>query len=162
MSRAPCDDLEDALHKMADSEVKSVVKELSGYLQQMRGLESDSTETKPPPISGVARTRSFDNGLVSRAWDPFAAIPDFHKHLRFGEPLDYWDHEPEVVEVHGNRAKIHCGSSYGIMFTHADIAPRNIRVRGDKITGVIDWGFAGWYPEYRECTRMFYWGNGCT
>ena len=39
------------------------------------------------------------------------------------------------------------------VFTHGDVAPRNIMVdeKNDfKITGIIDWELAGWYPEYWE------------
>lgn len=154
MSRVPGDDLEDVLHKMTDAEVKSVVKELAGHLQQMRRLSSDTSSgdgvKKPPPIGGVAGTRGFYNRLGSSRWGPFALMADF----RFGEPLDYWDHEPDVVAVHGKAE-----GTYGVKFTHADIAPRNVRVRGGKITGIIDWEFAGWYPEYWEYTRMFYPGE---
>ncbi len=35
------------------------------------------------------------------------------------------------------------------VFTHADIAPRNIMVDEQyRITGIIDWEAAGWYPDY--------------
>lgn len=34
------------------------------------------------------------------------------------------------------------------MFTHGDIAARNIIVRDRKIVAILDWEFAGWYPEY--------------
>jgi aminoglycoside phosphotransferase (APT) family kinase protein len=35
------------------------------------------------------------------------------------------------------------------VFTHADIAPRNVMVDEQKnITGILDWESAGWYPEY--------------
>ena len=35
------------------------------------------------------------------------------------------------------------------VFTHADIAPRNIMVDAQyRITGIIDWEAAGWYPDY--------------
>lgn len=159
MSKVPGDDLEDVLHKMTDAEVKSVVKELAGHLQQMRrlGREHDGgggDDEKPPPIGGVAGTRGFDNRLGSSHWGPFATVTDFHKHVRFGEPLGYWDHEPDVVAVHGKPE-----GSYAVKFSHADIAPRNVRVRGGRITGIIDWEFAGWYPEYWEYTRMFYPGE---
>jgi Phosphotransferase enzyme family len=37
------------------------------------------------------------------------------------------------------------------VFTHADIAPRNILVdESHRITGIIDWEKAGWYPRYWE------------
>jgi thiamine kinase-like enzyme len=38
------------------------------------------------------------------------------------------------------------------VFTHADLNPFNILVRGDDVVGIIDWEFAGWYPHYWEYT----------
>lgn len=34
------------------------------------------------------------------------------------------------------------------VFTHADLNPFNILLRGDKVVGIIDWEFAGWYLHY--------------
>ncbi|KAF2750670.1 kinase-like protein [Sporormia fimetaria CBS 119925] len=43
------------------------------------------------------------------------------------------------------------------VFTHADIAPRNIMFDPETqlITGVIDWEYAGWYPDYWEYATIF-------
>jgi hypothetical protein len=41
------------------------------------------------------------------------------------------------------------------VFTHADIAPRNIMVDEHRqITGIIDWEAAGWYPHYWEYANI--------
>lgn len=41
------------------------------------------------------------------------------------------------------------------LFTHGDVAPRNIMVNEDcLITGIIDWELAGWYPEYWEYANI--------
>lgn len=41
------------------------------------------------------------------------------------------------------------------VFTHADIAPRNIMVDDqNKVTGILDWEFAGWYPDYWEYAQI--------
>ena len=41
------------------------------------------------------------------------------------------------------------------IFTHADVAPRNILVDKDgHITGIIDWERAGWYPDYWEYANI--------
>ncbi|KAL9104784.1 MAG: hypothetical protein Q9163_000334 [Psora crenata] len=41
------------------------------------------------------------------------------------------------------------------LFTHGDVAPRNIMVNKDcRITGIIDWELAGWYPEYWEYANI--------
>ena len=41
------------------------------------------------------------------------------------------------------------------VFTHGDIAPRNIMVDEEhNITGILDWEFSGWYPDYWEYSQM--------
>ncbi|KAK2813821.1 hypothetical protein FQN50_000222 [Emmonsiellopsis sp. PD_5] len=41
------------------------------------------------------------------------------------------------------------------VFTHADIAPRNIMVDEEHgITGIVDWEWAGWYPDYWEYAQI--------
>ena len=42
------------------------------------------------------------------------------------------------------------------VFTHADIAPRNIMVdQTHHITGILDWEAAGWYPDYWEYINIW-------
>ncbi|KAI8996290.1 kinase-like domain-containing protein [Trametes punicea] len=48
-------------------------------------------------------------------------------------------------------AKRHC-----ICFTHADLHPGNILVKDGRLSGIIDWEHAGWYPEYWEYTMIEY------
>ncbi|CAL5872659.1 uncharacterized protein PFLUO_LOCUS6925 [Penicillium psychrofluorescens] len=49
------------------------------------------------------------------------------------------------------------------VFTHADIAPRNIMVdEQNNVTGILDWEWAGWYPdywEYAQILRPAFWGD---
>lgn len=41
------------------------------------------------------------------------------------------------------------------LFTHGDVAPRNIMVdESGHITGIIDWEQAGWYPDYWEYANI--------
>jgi hypothetical protein len=47
--------------------------------------------------------------------------------------------------------------TYEAVFTHGDIAPRNILVGNDlenPVIGVRDWESAGWYPPYWEYANM--------
>ncbi|KAF2846104.1 hypothetical protein T440DRAFT_492908 [Plenodomus tracheiphilus IPT5] len=44
------------------------------------------------------------------------------------------------------------------VFTHGDLNPFNVLVRGDKVVGIIDWEFFGWYPHYWEYTSAWF-GN---
>lgn len=167
MSQIPGDDLEDVLSKLSTAQVTSIVKELAGYLGQLRRLEppvpkhiasspdGEGREGTTPLIGGVGGVPGHDVRLGSSGWGPFRSLADFHTHLRFGEPLEYWEHEPAVMNVHSKD-----DGAYKLKFTHADIALRNIRVKDGKIAGIIDWEFAGWYPEYWEYTKMHYGGAG--
>ncbi|KAK2809705.1 hypothetical protein FQN50_003550 [Emmonsiellopsis sp. PD_5] len=63
---------------------------------------------------------------------------------------------------------IHCGGSRykdqlfdmlprssSSVFTHGDIAPRNIMVdERHHITGLVDWEYSGWYPDYWEYAQI--------
>lgn len=42
-----------------------------------------------------------------------------------------------------------------ITFTHGDLLPKNIMVKGTTITGIVDWGTGGFYPSYWEYCRMY-------
>ncbi|KAL2829273.1 kinase-like protein [Aspergillus cavernicola] len=45
--------------------------------------------------------------------------------------------------------------SYRSVFTHGDIAARNIMVDDDNnVIGILDWEFAGWYPDYWEYAQI--------
>lgn len=48
------------------------------------------------------------------------------------------------------------------VFTHGDIERRNIMVDECRVIGIIDWEYAGWYPdywEYAQIMRPAFWGN---
>ncbi|ETW74932.1 hypothetical protein HETIRDRAFT_332479 [Heterobasidion irregulare TC 32-1] len=42
----------------------------------------------------------------------------------------------------------------GFRFAHGDLLPKNIMVDGSKITGIIDWQNAGFWPDFWEYCRM--------
>jgi hypothetical protein len=185
MSQIPGDDLEDVVSKLNDGQITSIVKELAGYLDQLRRLEPPAAKdgstgstsahaegkeattttativatttgtTTPPLIGGVGGLPGHDVRLGSGSWGPFRSLADFHTYLRFGQSLEYWDDKPAVTAIHSKD-----DSAYKLKFTHADIALRNIRVKDGKIAGIIDWEFAGWYPEYWEYTKMHFGGAG--
>ena len=141
MTKISGNDLSEVMDKMSDAELKSIVKELSGYMMQLRRLEKD-IGGNTPAIGGVGGIPCFDTRIASIPFGPFATIANFHTCIRRKEPIECWEYEPNVMAVHGKPE-----GTYKLKLTHNDIAPRNIRVKHGKMTGIIDWEFSGWYPE---------------
>jgi thiamine kinase-like enzyme len=42
------------------------------------------------------------------------------------------------------------------VFTHADLHPSNILIDRGRLSGIVDWECAGFYPEYWEFTKLMY------
>jgi aminoglycoside phosphotransferase len=42
-----------------------------------------------------------------------------------------------------------------ICFTHGELRPHNILILNGRLSGLVDWGTAGWFPEYWD------YGGGC-
>ncbi|KAE8408866.1 kinase-like protein [Aspergillus pseudonomiae] len=54
---------------------------------------------------------------------------------------------------------------YQIVFTHGDLRPQNIIVNHGNISGIVDWEFSGWYPEFWAFSKALYvwkWQNDWT
>lgn len=47
------------------------------------------------------------------------------------------------------------GTGHGVVFTHGDLAPRNIMIEGGRVTGLMDWEESAWYPAYWEVVKFF-------
>lgn len=43
-----------------------------------------------------------------------------------------------------------------ILFTHGDLRLQNIMVKDGCVSGVLDWEFSGWYPEYWEFSKALH------
>ncbi|PLB33735.1 aminoglycoside phosphotransferase family protein [Aspergillus candidus] len=67
----------------------------------------------------------------------------YKRYLHFGG-LRYKDQLPDMLPL-----------SERSVFTHADIAPRNVMVdEENRVTGLLDWEWAGWYPDYWEYAQI--------
>jgi aminoglycoside phosphotransferase len=46
-------------------------------------------------------------------------------------------------------------TDHKIVLTHRDLSPTNIIVKEGRVVGIVDWEYAGWYPEYWEFVQFF-------
>ncbi|OJJ31579.1 hypothetical protein ASPWEDRAFT_54700 [Aspergillus wentii DTO 134E9] len=52
-----------------------------------------------------------------------------------------------------------------ILFTHGDLRLQNIMIKDGCVSGILDWKFSGWYPEYWEFSKALHvwkWQNDWT
>lgn len=125
---------------------KAVVEELAGYIEQLRSLE-------PPQKEMVASAESkpcLDYRIGYTPVGPFPNHEEFHSFLRGHNPLD------DCTQVFGESVTLCHARQYRTLFAHADVCKRNIIVRDDNVVAIVDWQFAGWYPEYWEYTKAHY------
>lgn len=133
-------------------------------LAQLRHMIQELRSLQPPPGTGVescAGGTLYDCRMPrpTLRFGPFKTIQDFHLWLRGNlnpsekkkanlQPQDAWN---DVVDM----AVKQDGLWPPPVFTHGDLHPGNILVRGDEIVGLIDWEFSGWYPHYWEYTSAW-------
>ena len=124
---------------------KKIVEDLGRFIDQLRKLA-------PPKHFLVGSTSfgaSFDQrfgkkGLIG----PFYTLDQFHAFIRRGHPASDFDSK----SLHECHAK-----TYEVRFTHGDLCPQNILVDDHgRVTAVLDWENAGWYPEYWDYTQMHF------
>ncbi|EGE08674.1 hypothetical protein TEQG_07633 [Trichophyton equinum CBS 127.97] len=134
-----------SLNTMTDEEVEQVVVDLKGYISELRKIPRDSS-------SKYLICNSQGGGFLD--W----RIPDSQsEELRFKSEADFNKYltDPFWEEIRIRAAKSH-DTPHDIVFTHGDLNPRNILAENGRITGIVDWENAGWFPEYWEYTKMHY------
>lgn len=129
---------------MTDDQVKQVVTDLKGYISELRAI--------PNKISEHNICNSKGGGILD--W----RIPDSQREeLRFKTEAGFNKYltDPFWEDIRIRASKSH-DIHHDIVFTHGDLNPRNILAENGKITGIVDWENAGWFPEYWEYTKAHY------
>ncbi|KAI1124012.1 kinase-like domain-containing protein [Nemania abortiva] len=113
-----------------------ILDQLRGYIAQLRALKG----TQIGRLDGQGAV--IPSIMPRSSHGPFATIAEFHDWLvkppmRLDSQSTYWYEITTQLR-----------EDFPIVFTHSDIAGRNIIVRDGKIVALLDWEYAGWYPEY--------------
>ncbi|CZT14630.1 uncharacterized protein RCC_00602 [Ramularia collo-cygni] len=100
------------------------------------------------PVHDLRWIRDFTGG-------PFSLEQEFNEFI-----LNLANGTPQVIrETLEESFRMRVGNR--IVFTHADLSPRNIIVRDGRICALLDWEYSGWYPEYWEYIKFFDRPTGC-
>lgn len=127
----------EAMHLMSYPERTQLAIDLRNCISKFRQI----------PNSNIAAICSANGGPVfdyrlpgSKTAGPFQSEADFNKYLITQQRLKSATHE----------------HSYNIYFSHADLSPSNMLVSAGRLSGLIDFDYAGFYPEYWDYTKGFF------
>ncbi|KAF5722916.1 kinase-like domain-containing protein [Fusarium mundagurra] len=146
MSRVPGTSLATCRDALSDQDYANLSAQLKDCISQIRDIPK-------PANCDMAICNTLGEACRDprvRDWAPVGPFPDeasFSQNLRFSDEPSRRGHK--------------------IVFTHGDLNPRNIMVerignpattRGWRLSGIIDWETAGYYPEYWDCTKSMFEG----
>ena len=145
-TRLPGLPLSDCHDVLSDKDLLEIAAQMKGYLAQIRHIprQDDVSLAICNTLGKACHDSRIHHG---EPVGPFADEAAFNRMVRFSDAS--------------------CRLGHEIVFTHADLNPRNILVdlfqRPDgsytwRVTGIVDWEFSGYYPEYWDYTKSMFEG----
>ncbi|KAJ5212663.1 Aminoglycoside phosphotransferase [Penicillium cinerascens] len=140
------DVFQDVIEEMDDERREKIALELQRFMTELRSFEGEF-------IGSVDGSPCEDPVFCAEqgVFGPYKTEHEFNEGLilamNMSQTNSWVDHVAKLIRAI---------PSHKIVLTHADLSPRNIIVKGDKITGIIDWEMAGFYPEYWEYIKAMY------
>ncbi|KAI0194241.1 hypothetical protein F4808DRAFT_441454 [Astrocystis sublimbata] len=146
MTRLPGLPLSQCNEILSESDCERITMQMQDYLTQIRCIPNMVNDENP--ICNTLGIEIRDSRIRSgRPMGPFPDEAAFSNILRLSD-------DP------GRRG-------HSIVFTHGDLNPRNILIdlvtqpdgsEGWSVSGIVDWEFAGYYPEYWDFTKSLFEG----
>ncbi|KAJ5811436.1 hypothetical protein N7474_007737 [Penicillium riverlandense] len=136
MDYMPGKRLDEAWDTLDSNQKLSIADELHSYINQLRELKGDD-------IGAIDRGKAIIGQIASIEGGPFDSEQQLNEFI-LG---DIVKSAPDLLRHY---AKFALMDNHEIVFTHADFSPRNILVERDRVTAILDWEYAGWYPEHWE------------
>jgi hypothetical protein len=151
MSRAPGVQLEEVWFDLSAAEKKNYAQQVTAALRELRKF------TSPAPVR-VDGSPIWDNivGFCpgQRMCKTVQEIPAWFagmdEELRTGLGTKFSTEDAAVIDAKLKEVKDQFPSSAPYVLTHADLNFGNFMVQDGKITAIIDWELAGYYPWWVE------------
>ncbi|KAJ6191107.1 hypothetical protein N7519_001128 [Penicillium mononematosum] len=165
MSYEAGEPLEQYWDRVSQAEQNRILEQLRDYVNQMREIPGDL-------IGGLdgspCRDGIFEAGYgdyTSYSYGPYSSEESFDEGiaqaLRDRLPLELLEREHDIESNFFNSEymlyqTVRGLKNHKIVFTHGDLHPGNIIVRTDGTVVLVDWGSAGFWPEYWEFYRALH------
>lgn len=138
------------IETLSDSDRRAIVRQLHDFVQQLRAISPPQSQRICSIIGGPV----FDLRIcTSGPYGPYedeAQMKFQIRRMTLEECQRYLTAEKYDLLSRADAIR------HSLRFTHGDIAPRNIMVCEGKISAVIDWECAGWFPEHWEYLKALY------
>lgn len=118
-----------------------LVGQLNEILKELRRHRNNT-------IGGILNTPAVDARMLRYKGGPFHTEDQFNEFLR----SDLISVAPKIYRT---ALEANMRNTHAIVLSHGDINPRNIIVNNCQIMAIIDWEYAGWYPEYWDFVKFF-------
>ncbi|KUI72227.1 hypothetical protein VM1G_08022 [Cytospora mali] len=112
--------------------------QLRDYLTQLRSLRG-------PFIGSFDGGPAVDSRMLINKGGPFRTVPEYIDFV-LSDPPPNWPGAAPMHSIVRSQMRPH----YDVVFTHGNLKSTNILVEGSRIKAIIDWEYAGYYPEYLE------------
>lgn len=146
MTRVPGRPIGTFVARLTDEQLQGTTEQLRKYVTEIRQIPNTTNTGFQICNSLGAGILDWRIGDSQRRELRFTSAIDFHKCLTSGYSQDL---QQQAAPSHTKDHKI--------VFTHADLNLRNILADEiGKVTGIVDWECAGWYPEYWEYTKSHF------
>lgn len=140
MTAVPGERLKDVFHRMSYAERNRCAEDLAGVVHQLRSVPNDTGRYLASTTGGPIT----DHRATSTQCGPYDTEDRFNRHLSQGIG--------SVLEQNIASMRAVCGSHRSV-FTHSDFFMTNILIDRGRLSGVVDWECAGYFPEYWEFTK---------
>ena len=146
MTRLPGTILGPVLYRFTNAEVVQLVEDLRRVIWQMRNI-------KNPYGPKVVICNAAGRGCYDFRINDSVRRDDliFESEAKFNERLTIGVIDEDLQKVAGAHSIAH-----RICFTHGDLNMQNILVDKGRLSGIVDWENAGWFPEYWDYTKIHY------
>jgi len=122
-------------------------EEKQGIVEQMRQILHQLRQLKGNYIGAVDRGPVVDTRKSTYAGGPFNSESEFNEFLMrnmiSSTPSLYLKSIQQTMR-----------GDHDVVFSHGDLSLHNIMVKDGSIVAILDWEYAGWYPEYWEYVKF--------
>lgn len=125
---------------------ESICLQLWDMISKIRAIPRPSELSNASPMGLLSRDKLFDD--LQEPGRPL--MNDSHLRSRIYERYLHFGGSRYERELPDMLPRSDC-----CVFTHADIAPRNVKIdEQNTVTGILDWEWVGWYPDYWSMRRL--------